>query len=458
MVKRPIQKLTRIWDDLLLGPLAQDFTFDRLRQARVATALVIVCPPLLVAWGLRHLFAGDLPLGIFNLFFACTVVMSFVLRRFIFNTHRETWIYRINVLFLWIECFFFITRSGKDSSELLWLYIYPLVVFYLMGSKEGLFWVSSVLAATVVFFLAPQLYGFDHDFTPYFMQSFLFSYLLVITISAATEIARRQFQRATESHQNALQIETAKLEEASRIAEEANQAKSHFIAGLSHEFRTPLTHIMGFTDLTLREEYGDLNDVQREYLKDVLESSRHLHSLINNILDVSAIERGTLDLQLDDVDVAQLVNDGVAIVAVEVEEKGIKITSSAADAVSTIRGDITRLKQIVYNLLANAVKYTHPGGAIDISCRMIGAASNTAEDALEIAISDTGIGLEKRDVNRIFEAFVRVGDRAEEGTGLGLSLAKRLVELHGGKISAESDGPGKGSTFRFTVPISGGPS
>lgn len=269
---------------------------------------------------------------------------------------------------------------------------------------------------------------------------------------------------------------TAELEEAKVKAESANCAKSEFLANMSHELRTPLNHIMGFTELVLSKSFGDLTEVQGEYLNDVLQSSRHLLSLINDILDLSKVEAGKLGLDVSEVDPRVLLEGSLAMVEEKALKHSIRLRSEIDGVPETIQVDERKLKQVLYNLLSNAVKFTPSGGEIRLTAKVnaewgaparnngIGRNAeleneekgSSARSAIEISVVDTGIGIAPEDLERIFRPFEQVDNspsRRYQGTGLGLSLTRSLVELHGGQIWAESGGEGKGSQFRVVLPV-----
>jgi len=236
-------------------------------------------------------------------------------------------------------------------------------------------------------------------------------------------------------------------------AEEANRAKSEFLANMSHELRTPLNHIIGFTELIVDNSFGELNPIQSEYLNDVLGSSRHLLSLINDILDISKIEAGKLELEPMHFNLRMLLDNSLTMIKEKAMKHGLKVSLQFGDIPDFITADQRKVKQIMYNLLSNAVKFTPDGGSITITARPNG---NSLNPDLTIEVADTGIGLSQSDMNRIFSPFEQVEhslSRKFQGTGLGLSLSKSLVELHGGKIWVESDGHHQGSKFAFTLPL-----
>ncbi len=252
------------------------------------------------------------------------------------------------------------------------------------------------------------------------------------------------------------------LYQAKVAADASNTAKSEFLSHMSHELRTPLNHIMGFTELILGRNFGDLNETQEEYLKDVYQSSQHLLSLVNEILDVSKIEAGKLELKKSKINLKQLLEQSLSVIDKAVHRK-IHLKTSINQIPDTIIADELRLKQIIYNLLSNAVKFTEDDGEICLIARNTteteaGVPSDSVAIRKEVVISvvDTGIGIRKEDIEKIFEPFSQLESslsRRYHGTGLGLGLTRSLVEMHGGRIWAESDGPGKGSAFRFTLPI-----
>jgi signal transduction histidine kinase len=251
------------------------------------------------------------------------------------------------------------------------------------------------------------------------------------------------------------------LSKSQRIAEQANQAKSEFLANMSHELRTPLNHIIGFTELVLNKSFGDLSEIQEEYLHDVHDSSQHLLALINDILDLSKVEAGKVKYEPTAVQIRDLLTKSLVMFQEKALNHGLKMTTELNGIPETIQADERKLKQILYNLLSNAVKFTPDEGQILLSAKRV---SNTDkqmrglispdENYIQITVKDSGIGLKKEDLERIFEPFEQVENSASRrfpGTGLGLSLTKSLVELHGGKIWAESEGERKGTTFSFCI-------
>jgi signal transduction histidine kinase len=251
--------------------------------------------------------------------------------------------------------------------------------------------------------------------------------------------------------QSVLAIQNARLfreiEDKSRQIEAANRHKSEFLANMSHELRTPLNAIIGFSEVLGERMFGELNEKQAEYTEDILSSGRHLLSLINEILDLSKVEAGRMELEVATFDLPLAIDNARTFVRERATKHGINLDVKVDEQLGDFVGDERKIKQILLNLLSNAVKFTPEGGRIGINARQ-------ADGAVEISVSDTGIGIASEDQAKIFEEFRQVGGdyaHKKEGTGLGLTLAKKFVELHGGKIWVESE-IGKGSTFTFTLP------
>jgi signal transduction histidine kinase len=251
--------------------------------------------------------------------------------------------------------------------------------------------------------------------------------------------------------QAAIALENVRLfreiQDKSRQLEVANQHKSEFLANMSHELRTPLNAIIGFSEVLIERIFGELNDKQDDYLKDIHSSGRHLLNLINDILDLSKIEAGRMDLDVETFDAASALANAMTLVRERAQRHAIQLRLEVDPQVGEIRADERKFKQIVLNLLSNAVKFTPDGGQVDVRAKPI-------DGMLEVAVSDTGIGIAQQDQEAVFEEFRQVGrdyTNKHEGTGLGLALTKRFVELHGGTIRVDSE-LGKGSTFTFTIP------
>ena len=223
--------------------------------------------------------------------------------------------------------------------------------------------------------------------------------------------------------------------------EETSRHKSEFLASMSHELRTPLNAIIGFSEVLREEMFGPVNEKQAEYLDDIISSGNHLLSLINDVLDLSKVEAGQVELEVGPFSLREALERGVVMVREQATEEGVQVELSAGPEVDVVEGDERRIKQVIFNLLSNAVKFTPAGGEVDVSAMRVNG-------EVRVSVADTGPGIAPGDHERIFEEFQQtdMGLEHGEGTGLGLALSKRLVELHGGRIWLESE-LGKGSTF-----------
>jgi two-component system CheB/CheR fusion protein len=264
--------------------------------------------------------------------------------------------------------------------------------------------------------------------------------IILLAIEDITE--RREIENGLEKAHEEL---TELADELKRVA----RAKSEFLANMSHELRTPLNSINGFSEVLYDETFGPLNEKQKKYVNNVLASGKHLLLLINQILDMAKVEAGRMKLALSNLPMKSLLNDISLLLADMVSKKKVEMLLEIAEDLPNIEADELRLKEIIYNLLSNAVKFTPEGGKIGIRAKK-------ADPEIEIVVWDTGVGIAPENMEKIFEGFFRVDtpySRVTEGTGLGLPLSKKLVELHGGKLSVESDGLNKGTSVRFTLPI-----
>jgi len=251
--------------------------------------------------------------------------------------------------------------------------------------------------------------------------------------------------------QSALAIHNAhlfrELADKSRQLEAASQHKSEFLANMSHELRTPLNAVIGFSEVLADRMFGELNEKQEEYLKDIHDSGQHLLSLINDILDLSKIEAGRMELELTDFNLPAALDNALTLVRERAARHGIALHITVDERLEQVRADERKIRQVVLNLLSNAIKFTPEGGRIEVRAVPV-------DGSVEVSVSDTGVGIAPEDQEAIFEEFRQVGTAAKkvEGTGLGLALSRKFVELHGGRIWVKSQ-VGAGSTFTFTLPV-----
>jgi signal transduction histidine kinase len=270
-------------------------------------------------------------------------------------------------------------------------------------------------------------------------QALILRSLLVALLLAATYVLARAAGEVIRQRRL--------LGETNVALERAGAAKSQFLANMSHELRTPLNAIIGFADVLGQRMFGQLNERQADYVNDILGSGRHLLTLINDILDLSKVEAGRMTLEPATFSLREALTNGMTMVRERAASHRIALALEVAPEVDLITADERKVRQVVFNLLSNAVKFTPDGGRITVT-----AARDASE--VRVAVADTGVGIAPDDRDRVFEEFAQTADGREqgEGTGLGLTVAKRFVELHGGRIWVDSE-LGKGSTFTFALPL-----
>jgi two-component system CheB/CheR fusion protein len=264
----------------------------------------------------------------------------------------------------------------------------------------------------------------------------------IILLAIEDITARREIENGLNKAHDELTELAAELKRTARV-------KSEFLANMSHELRTPLNSINGFSEVLYDETFGPLNEKQKKYVTNVLTSGKHLLALINQILDMAKLEAGKMQLSLSRLPMKSLLHEISLLVADMVSKKNLRMVLEIAEDLPDIEADELKTKEIIYNLLSNAVKYTPEGGSI-------GMRAKRAAAEIEIVVWDTGVGIAEENMLKIFEGFFRVDtpySRVTEGTGLGLPLSRKLVELHGGKLFVESEGLHAGTSVRFTLPI-----
>ena len=239
--------------------------------------------------------------------------------------------------------------------------------------------------------------------------------------------------------------------EAKKAAEAASRAKSEFLANMSHELRTPLNAIIGFSEILEDQLFGPLNEAQKTHVGYIVQSGHDLLQLVGEILDLAKIESGRLSLEPSHVKIVDILENGIAIMKQRALRQDVVLELKVDPEIEsmTILADELKLRQVMLNLLSNAVKFTPEGGNIRVEAQRVG------EDLI-ISVCDTGSGIDPSDQSRIFRAFEQVDStlsRRQQGTGLGLALSSSLIQMHGGRIWVESEGLGKGSAFRFTIPL-----
>jgi len=276
------------------------------------------------------------------------------------------------------------------------------------------------------------------DFIPRVVDQF------AVSVNNANSFTQMQVMAAQMKNQrDGLEIQSKQLEAASKT-------KSEFLANMSHELRTPLNSIIGFSEVLHDQTFGPVNDKQLKYINNVLISGKHLLQLINDILDLSKVEAGKVELIYEDFELLRAIYEVKTLIVSIASKKNISIEINIEPQITTLHADIGKIKQILFNLLSNAIKFSSEHSVVTVDVVRI-------EDMAQISVTDTGIGISKEDQKKLFKTFVQIDSTASrqyEGTGLGLALVRQFSQLHGGNAWVESE-PGKGSTFIFTIPIAG---
>lgn len=294
-------------------------------------------------------------------------------------------------------------------------------------------------------------YEVEHDFTTIGRRVMLLNArqiergrgkerIILLAIEDITE--RKEIEKGLEKAHEELNVLATELKRTARV-------KSEFLANMSHELRTPLNSINGFSEVLYDETFGPLNEKQKKYVHNVLISGKHLLLLINQILDMAKVESGKMKLALSSLPMKSLLSEISLLVADMAGKKKLQLLLEIEEDLPDIEADELKVKEIIYNLLSNVVKFTPEGGKIGMRAKKV-------DSEIEIVVWDTGVGIAPENMDKIFEGFFRVDtpySRVTEGTGLGLPLSKKLVELHGGKFSVESEGLNRGTLVRFTLPI-----
>jgi diguanylate cyclase (GGDEF)-like protein len=265
-----------------------------------------------------------------------------------------------------------------------------------------------------------------------------------------------ELSRLEERFENKVKERTEDLERMNRELERASQHKSRFIANMSHELRTPLNSILGFSEVLEGKIFGDLTENQERYVKNIHSSGKHLLELVNNVLDIAKIEAGKYEMTYETFLVEDMVADIFNVMEPMADRKAIELGLSTSEDVDVMTADMVKLKQVLYNLISNAIKFTPEGGKVSVAIgKEAGHGESEGQEMVTFAVSDTGVGIRSDDLQRIFDEFEQADSafsRQYGGAGLGLALTKKLVELHGGQIAVESK-LGEGSTFTVSIPL-----
>jgi signal transduction histidine kinase len=443
-----------------MGVLPSDSTEIR-RQKRILTLTAGLKASVCPVWYGTYVVLGLPVAAAIPLVYQILTVASLI--RFAQTKRFATFRFREALLILLLPVFLHWALGGfvASSGVIVWAFLAPLTAVLFHGMRQSRPWFGAFLLLLVVSGLADAFVAERAAPVP---QGVIIAFFVlnIGTVSAITFAAMQYFahqvqrEQAAQQHLNSelrrqsdeLATAFARLEEQGAELATANRHKSEFLAAMSHELRTPLNAIIGYTELLEDEAQDAHQDVFIPDLRKIHLAATHLLSLINDILDLSKVEAGRMDLEVSTFPFTPMLESALSLVRERAGRNGITLSLEVDPAIRTVAADERKLKQVVVNLLTNAVKFTPAGGEVAIT-----AHQSAAE--LTIAVRDTGIGIAPDDQAHIFEEFRQArhsSARTQEGTGLGLPLAKKFVELHGGRMWVES-APGAGSTFTFTLPV-----
>lgn len=436
----------------------------------VFSSLII---PIFLGFTFVHLFRGKYIDGVTD---GLTTLFLLGSLGFVFFVHRRTFIYLINAFVLLVIVSRMLFVGGDYGSRMLWMYPLPPALFFLLGRKAALpFIIGSYLTIGIVFSGISIGNFIPYNYPPEIKIRFFISYSILCIFAYIYEFVRSTFQHYLKQKHEKLQQEisrrrqaeeelqhshdelecrvvqrTAELVQAKEEAEVANRAKTNFLYSISHELRTPLNSVLGFAQLLQGQRFGSLNEKQVRYLRRIVTSGQHLLELINDVLDLSQIELGKMQIHPVKVNIKGLLESSLTTIREKDLKKLSFLLNIPPEIVNlTLIADRQKLKQILFHLLSNAVKFTPENGEILVEV-------DRREEMLIISIEDTGIGIAPEEQERIFSNFYQVqGGLCDKtpGAGLGLPITRKLVELHGGKLWMSSDGKGKGSRFSFSLPL-----
>ena len=436
--------------------------------------IITTSTPVFIVFGCTHLFGQNYLLGVLILIPALSLLVSLSIIR---SAKKGIGVYRVNLILTGLLFLYLLTNSAPNGFMSIWLFVYPPVTFFLAGQREGFIYALSLLLLSLLWFLTCDTWLGMVQYAPEFKTRFLICYLLNCILTYSFEALKNRYHKSLIEEKEKLSIKNEELEQTVSVLEntkqtlkvarekavQANQAKSKFLANMSHELRTPLNHIIGFTELVVDRRIGEINEDQLSCLSDVLKSSRHLLELINDILDLSKVESGKLDLKLADTELKEAVENCFNMFYESAHKQGVQLSYDIVNTPDRIRIDERAFKQILYNLISNAIKFTPKNGSVVLKARTLTGEGNSGPSSIsdngngvEFRVEDTGSGIRPEDIQRIFKPFEQatagIYDNSK-GTGLGLPLTKKLVELHGGTLWAESQGEACGSSFNFIIPI-----
>jgi signal transduction histidine kinase len=429
------------------------------RKTVLLNVVCIIGILVLIPMGYLAFWQSNYYLGCFDFLIALLLIVILI---YLNRTGKTETVSYIGITGASLLFWFLVFTGGVNNSAYVWIYTFPLFAMFLLGSHKGVIANFLFFGPIVLFFVIEPQFSIFTTYSADLRRRIIPAFFVVLAYAYLFEFMRERSYYRLQCEVKRHRQTAKKLDVAKTVSENANRAKSDFLANMSHELRTPLNHIIGFTELLMQKHFGNLNETQEEYLTDVHNSSNHLLSLINDILDISKVEARKLTLDPSPVKLETLLKNSLTIIKEKANKNGITLSYDINDLPETIVADERKLKQIMYNLLSNAVKFTPDQGRIEIKAQRCnidsggGLGTENGDRSIHISVKDTGIGLKAMDIERIFDPFEQAKttrSKNYQGTGLGLALTKNLVELHGGKIWVESDGENKGSNFRLIIPV-----
>ena len=446
-----------VWNILACG-LPRDHDLEKLRKLIMLNLISGLGCVILYILGFIALIQGNRVL-----FFADYSIATVLLILLVFMRIRQSPKYVVYFGMVLVSSFFLflIANGGMSKTAFVWSFTYPLISIFLLGRLKGVI-ASSIylLSAAIIFALGYQIpaiskYSFDliiRFITAFFTIS-LFSYAMEhirMLVQGRLTISNTELKSAEAklvSLNEHLQEQAANAKSSAEQAKAATLAKSQFLANMSHELRTPLNSIIGFCQILEKQTAENLSGKQMEYFENIRNSGDHLLEMVNDILDLSKIEAGKVDIVSAPFDFGKMLTRSPSIIRDVANQKNIQIDINIKPDLGWLSGDETRLKQVIYNLLSNAVKFTGSG-------KRIGIDASAGKENFTVSVWDEGVGIPSTHLEKIFDPFeqTKAGHTsAEEGTGLGLAISRQLIELHQGTLVATSQ-EGVGSRFTINLP------